>query len=272
MGLFDTIGNVVTTAQTNRAQRGLSEYQYSKDLEMWNRNNEYNSPEAQMARLKTAGLNPNLVYGSGSVAGNTSGSLPRYQAPQLRAPEIRLSNSLDVLGRFQDFKLKKENTDNAKAIGDSIRLKNAMTQFDLERKRILLGYEDGLHGWWNTKSAMQSARAYTLPTYYRLLNEGIQAKNRLLGYQGDSVEIQNRELEKRLSQQLENMRTLNSLRNMDLNVRTKDNSWYAPKAVADIFGKAAGGIGSLLNSFGMSSIIRHLLGEGGRITTIKSMK
>lgn len=34
----------------------------------WNKQNAYNTPKAQMERLKAAGLNPNLVYGNGSVA------------------------------------------------------------------------------------------------------------------------------------------------------------------------------------------------------------
>ena len=36
-------------------------------LDMWNRNNEYNTPLAQMQRLKDAGLNPNLMYGQGTT-------------------------------------------------------------------------------------------------------------------------------------------------------------------------------------------------------------
>lgn len=39
----------------------------------WNLANDYNHPVQQMERLKLAGLNPLLVYGSGSVAGNTTG-------------------------------------------------------------------------------------------------------------------------------------------------------------------------------------------------------
>lgn len=34
----------------------------------WNKQNAYNTPLKQMERLKLAGLNPNLVYGNGSVA------------------------------------------------------------------------------------------------------------------------------------------------------------------------------------------------------------
>jgi hypothetical protein len=42
-------------------------------LRAWDRENAYNSPEQQMARLAQAGLNPNLVYGKG--ADNTASSI-----------------------------------------------------------------------------------------------------------------------------------------------------------------------------------------------------
>ena len=38
------------------------------DLEQWNRQNAYDSPAAQMQRLKDAGLNPNLLYGDMTAA------------------------------------------------------------------------------------------------------------------------------------------------------------------------------------------------------------
>lgn len=44
----------------------------------WNIANDYNHPINQMARLEAAGLNKNLVYGSGSVTGNTA-SAPSLQ-------------------------------------------------------------------------------------------------------------------------------------------------------------------------------------------------
>lgn len=43
-------------------------------MKAWNLMNDYNHPIHQMERLKAAGLNPLLVYGSGSVAGNTTSS------------------------------------------------------------------------------------------------------------------------------------------------------------------------------------------------------
>lgn len=44
------------------------------DMYTWDLANQYNDPKAQMERLKAAGLNPNLVYGSGNVTGNTTGT------------------------------------------------------------------------------------------------------------------------------------------------------------------------------------------------------
>lgn len=71
-------------AATNKAQMQLAEYQYEKNLEMWNRQNEYNLPSNQRQRLLDAGLNPALMYGSGHVT-NTAADAPTYDAPHLGA-------------------------------------------------------------------------------------------------------------------------------------------------------------------------------------------
>ena len=71
------------TRETNQANRELAEFAYQQDLDMWNRQNVYNSPIEQMQRLKDAGLNPNLMYGQGNT-GNASG-MPSYDAPKMEA-------------------------------------------------------------------------------------------------------------------------------------------------------------------------------------------
>ena len=71
--------------RANKANLKLAEYQYSKALEMWNRQNEYNLPKNQINRLTDAGLNPNLVYGNGTVQGLTSAPAPQYHAPTMGA-------------------------------------------------------------------------------------------------------------------------------------------------------------------------------------------
>lgn len=72
-GIFGGISSAISSStqrkiarEYNQAQRELAEYQNEWNLEMWNKQNAYNSPVQQMARYQAAGLNPHLIYGQGS--------------------------------------------------------------------------------------------------------------------------------------------------------------------------------------------------------------
>lgn len=101
--------------KTIAANKELAEYQYSKDLEMWERANAYNSPQSQMARLREAGLNPNMVYGSGSAAGNTSSQLPKFQAPNVNYDYRSPIDLGSMIGLYQNIQLRGAQIDNVKA-------------------------------------------------------------------------------------------------------------------------------------------------------------
>lgn len=77
------------TAMNIAAAKAEAELAYQRSVQQWNAQNLYNSPEAQMARFKAAGLNPHLIYGRGNE-GNASG-YPQYQPANLQyriaAPE-----------------------------------------------------------------------------------------------------------------------------------------------------------------------------------------
>lgn len=53
----------------------LMEKQNQLAMANWREANEYNKPSNQLSRIRESGLNPNLVYGHGSIA-NTSSSAP----------------------------------------------------------------------------------------------------------------------------------------------------------------------------------------------------
>lgn len=54
------------------SQRALSNNAFRQNVKMWNLQNQYNSPSAQVGRLVAAGLNPALAYGGSSqVVGNS---------------------------------------------------------------------------------------------------------------------------------------------------------------------------------------------------------
>lgn len=60
----------------NKANMELAKYQNEWNEKMWHMQNEYNLPKNQMARYLDAGLNPNLIYGSGSASAGNSTSVP----------------------------------------------------------------------------------------------------------------------------------------------------------------------------------------------------
>lgn len=70
------------TNKTIAAQKSESELAYQRSIEQWNRQNAYNSPEAQMQRFKAAGLNPHLIYGQGNP-GNAN-AFPTYQPANIQ--------------------------------------------------------------------------------------------------------------------------------------------------------------------------------------------
>lgn len=87
----------------------MAKYAYSKDLEMWNRKNVYNSPMQQMARFKEAGLNPMLMYGKGTAGAGQATELPKHSIPQkpafsgLESISKRLSPT-DELSKYMSLK------------------------------------------------------------------------------------------------------------------------------------------------------------------------
>lgn len=80
----------------------MAEYAYDKDLEMWNLQNQYNSPMAQMQRFEEAGLNKHMIYGQGTP-GNATG-MPSYSPPSYQPPAQDFmgtqSTAGNVLGQF----------------------------------------------------------------------------------------------------------------------------------------------------------------------------
>lgn len=106
----------------NAYNREAASTEFARNKEMWDLQNQYNSPEAQMARYKAAGLNPNLIYGSGGSAGNAS-SAPVYHAPQQSFAFNPASSLMQVIPMYQDFKLRQAQIDNVQANTEQTRAK-----------------------------------------------------------------------------------------------------------------------------------------------------
>lgn len=78
------LGSLISGAYNRKRQRESQAWAES----MWNRQNQYNLPINQMARLKEAGINPNLAFGSAASAmGSNVPSPPHYsESPDFVAP------------------------------------------------------------------------------------------------------------------------------------------------------------------------------------------
>lgn len=110
MGILSTlvqpIAQIGSTLIQNRAQKKAQQREFANNKQMWNLANTYNSPTAQMSRLKEAGLNPNMIYGSGSSVGNTSTQTPKYQAPTIQRLPLETASPIEMLGQFFDLRQK----------------------------------------------------------------------------------------------------------------------------------------------------------------------
>lgn len=99
------IGSLIA-GRYNRKRQEQSQ-QWAED--MWNKQNEYNLPINQMSRLKEAGINPNLAFGSAASAmGTNVPSPPRYsESPDYGAP-IQRGISEYFQRRFEKQQLLKQ--------------------------------------------------------------------------------------------------------------------------------------------------------------------
>nr|QJB21633.1 MAG: DNA pilot protein [Microvirus sp.] len=158
-GIIGGVTNLIGQGMANRQQRqnikaqntgnmALAKYQYSNEIDMWNRANQYNTPASQMDRFRQAGLNPNLIYGQGS-SGNSPNALPRYQAPSMRYDNPPPLNPSMALSAFQDYRLKTAQVDNLQAHNKTIALENGIKALQLEKTGLESQY-------WGTRLGLTS--------------------------------------------------------------------------------------------------------------------
>lgn len=118
-GAVANVGGTLATGLTNEAQMKYNDLQYERQrkdaLADWTMQNQYNSPSAQMARFKDAGLNPNLIYG------NMTNS-PAIRSSEMSNAKLAPTNYggaiAEGLQNYQDTAFKIAQTDNLKKQND----------------------------------------------------------------------------------------------------------------------------------------------------------
>ncbi len=101
--------NIQMNEANNQLQQKLQDDMNAFNYKMWRENNTYNSPAAQIARGRDAGLNPNSVLGSNSVASSPvqQVSLPETNAGQAVAPHVdpwtAQASRKDIMENMSEF-------------------------------------------------------------------------------------------------------------------------------------------------------------------------
>lgn len=92
------MGNAAVAAASNKRQfknqQKAMALQLQQNKELWDYQNAYNTPQQQMDRLKNAGLNPNLIYGSGAGGMGQAGPIDSPEQPVLQAIKPEFSNPM----------------------------------------------------------------------------------------------------------------------------------------------------------------------------------
>jgi len=132
IGAAGGVANSLSQAHQNKKNRQFSREMYDRqkadNLEFWNLQNDYNSPQSQMNRFQEAGLNPHLIYGQGNSGNAGAISTPDVQSPQTRSPEWGNAISgagIPYLMAQADLQIKQAQADNLKA-QNSVILEDAM--------------------------------------------------------------------------------------------------------------------------------------------------
>lgn len=151
-GASNLVSGLISGGMSYKKSRKLAKYAYSKDLEMWNRQNEYNLPINQMQRLEEAGLNPNMMYGQG-VAGATGQAreMPRYQSVNAKY-DFAPINALGALGLYQDLKIKQAQEENVRANTEAQEISNSLARGvnpEKIRQAVLKTFSDQDKHWQN---------------------------------------------------------------------------------------------------------------------------
>jgi hypothetical protein len=230
--------NAFMTGRQNRLSRQWAEkmqhLQYQQQLDMWNKQNEYNHPKAQFERMTGSGFNPKTLFGQGD-AGNSS---------PMTAPGVgAVSNGVPMVG---DGLIGGSST-----LMQLYDMENKNKELDIKEQEIALRHEQILNmrfdrGYKETMMPHQldalklSNRTSVIDQYTRLSEEQRKAMMHGINLQQGLVNIAKTFYDSRnskkqneyLDAQIENLKSQTSLTNLRI---TKGELWAPALRVGGAF-------------------------------------
>lgn len=153
-GLIQSNQNETMAEHQNQWAKDAASLANQRDIENWSRQNEYNSPAAQRARLEAAGINPSILGASGGSSGNATAPPPSKVPGIVGVPgALNAVNIPGMLDQYQDFQLRQAQIDNVEAQTDNVRNRTVTESLNQGLKRIMGDREEIKRGVEQTYSA-----------------------------------------------------------------------------------------------------------------------
>jgi len=130
--------SAMAQGSANRKTREWNERMYDKqkqdNLDFWNLQNSYNTPQQQMQRYQEAGLNPALMYGNGTP-GNASSAPDAPTAMPLnhKAPDLNIGQAFDT---YFNVQTQAQRLSNEKQIGNNLAIDALIKTQDQQAKTM----------------------------------------------------------------------------------------------------------------------------------------
>lgn len=136
--------------------RSLTQDERNWQLEMWNKQNEYNLPINQRKRLEEAGINPNVAFGnSASNVAAPVGTLPTYKGVSSEGWASRKLERQQVLAQVEQMnentRRERNNNNlfeyllNDKKLHDALSLKSDMVEYEWNLLNKKAALNEGLY-------------------------------------------------------------------------------------------------------------------------------
>lgn len=214
------LGNVANSLFS----RGSDRRQQQDMLKFWRMNNQYNHPSSQMARLREAGLNPNMLYGQ-SVSGATGQSSAAPKA--IKQTPLKLDNPIETYQNVASTRLQ----------NDNLREQNTL----LKQEQILKTLEARNKQQDNFKNSVTNAR---LDDMLKTQMDALKVSTRLKQRQAHMTSIEVDILEKIgdekvnfFMQQLENAKKIGSLRDAEIRIKNQLEKFTSSNQAIGIISK-----------------------------------
>lgn len=191
-----TAGNVIAQGNVNRRTRKWNEKMYERQrkdaLADWNMQNQYNTPAAQMARYKEAGLNPNLIYGQSNESGVVRSTDAKSWNPQ--APDVA-AVATSAMDRYFNAQMKSAQINNLRAQNDNL----------IAQKNLIDAQTMGVYKNMEDKDSQIGLRSYTIGERSSLLPYSLEMADWKVKHQMKDMDIKTQRHEMDLLQRAQSL-------------------------------------------------------------------